>query len=171
MVESQEAQAGLADCKSYPVAAAIAGITIRPPATSAWQNNKPTTAESVELPISLCEFFKSPSGQGHYLDHYYAGLEVMLRHIPPDTILRVGTAVANRRMRETENLIGMIVSNLVLRTDLSGNPTFRELLGRVRQVSLEAFANEDLPFDKVVEVLKPIRNLSYICVLSDVQFP
>ncbi len=72
-----------------------------------------------------------------------------------------GTAVANRRMRETEKLIGMIVNNLVLRTDLSGNPTFRELLNRVRQVSLEAFANEDLPFDKVVEVIKPIRNLSY----------
>lgn len=85
----------------------------------------------------------------------------MLRRYTGQDDLCVGTAVANRRMRETENLIGMIVNNLVLRTDLSGNPTFRELQDRVRQVSLEAFANEDLPFDKVVEVLKPIRNLSY----------
>ncbi|MBO1051472.1 MAG: amino acid adenylation domain-containing protein [Dolichospermum sp. DET73] len=69
--------------------------------------------------------------------------------------------VANRRWRETEGLIGMIVNNIVLRTDLSGNPTFRELLSQVRNVTLEGYANEDLPFDKVVEILKPERNLSY----------
>ncbi|MFM7715315.1 MAG: condensation domain-containing protein, partial [Microcystis sp.] len=69
--------------------------------------------------------------------------------------------VANRRLRETEGLIGMIVNNIVLRTDVSGNPTFKQLLEQVRQVTLEGYANEDLPFDKVVEVLKPVRHLSY----------
>jgi|GEM_PF-5343791 len=64
-------------------------------------------------------------------------------------------------MHEIEKLIGMIVNNLVLRIDLSGNPTFRDLLARVRSCTMEAYANEDLPFDQVVEVLKPIRNLSH----------
>ncbi|MEH2000300.1 MAG: amino acid adenylation domain-containing protein [Nostoc sp.] len=117
----------------------------------------------VELPISLCESLRVLSRQEGITLFMttLATFLVMLRRYTGQDDLCVGTAVANRRMRETEKLIGMIVNNLVLRTDLSGNPTFRELLGRVRQVSLEAFANEDLPFDKVVEVLKPIRNLSY----------
>ncbi|MEH1869668.1 MAG: amino acid adenylation domain-containing protein [Nostoc sp.] len=117
----------------------------------------------VELPISLCESLRVLSRQDGitlFMTTLAAFLVILHRYTRQDDLC-VGTAVANRRMRETEQLIGMIVNNLVLRTDLSGNPTFRELLGRVRQVSLEAFANEDLPFDKVVEVLKPIRNLSY----------
>ncbi|QLE51262.1 amino acid adenylation domain-containing protein [Nostoc sp. C057] len=117
----------------------------------------------VELPISLCESLRVLSRQEGitlFMTTLTAFLVILHRYTRQDDLC-VGTAVANRRMRETEQLIGMIVNNLVLRTDLSGNPTFRELLDRVRQVSLEAFANEDLPFDKVVEVLKPIRNLSY----------
>ncbi|ETW94057.1 MAG: hypothetical protein ETSY1_36505, partial [Candidatus Entotheonella factor] len=54
-----------------------------------------------------------------------------------------------------------IVNNIVLRVDLSGNPTYRELLAQVRQVTLEGYANEDLPFDKVVEALRPVRHLSH----------
>lgn len=117
----------------------------------------------VELPIPLCESLRVLSrqeGTTLFMTTLAAFLIILRRYTAQDDLC-VGTAVANRRMRETEQLIGMIVNNLVLRTDLSGNPTFRELLGRVRQVTLEAFANEDLPFDKVVEVLKPIRNLSY----------
>jgi len=117
----------------------------------------------VELPISLCESLRVLSRQEGVTLFMttLAAFLVMLRRYTGQDDLCVGTAVANRRMRETERLIGMIVNNLVLRTDLSGNPTFRELVGRVRSCTLEAFANEDLPFDKVVEVLKPIRNLSY----------
>lgn len=117
----------------------------------------------VELPIPLCESLRVLSrqeGTTLFMTTLAAFLIILRRYTAQDDLC-VGTAVANRRMRETEQLIGMIVNNLVLRTDLSGNPTFRELLGQVRQVTLEAFANEDLPFDKVVEVLKPIRNLSY----------
>ena len=117
----------------------------------------------MELPISLCESLRVLSRQeGITLFMTMLGaFLVMLHRYTGQDDLSVGTAVANRRMYEVEKLIGMIVNNLVLRTDLSGNPTFRELLGRVRQVTLEAYANEDLPFDKVVEVLKPIRNLSH----------
>ncbi|MEH2284582.1 MAG: amino acid adenylation domain-containing protein [Nostoc sp.] len=117
----------------------------------------------VELPIGLCESLRVLSRQEGvtlFMTMLGAFLVILHRYTGQDD-LSVGTAVANRRMQEVEKLIGMIVNNLVLRTDLSGNPTFRELLGRVRQVTLEAYSNEDLPFDKVVEVLKPIRNLSH----------
>jgi hypothetical protein len=71
----------------------------------------------------------------------------------------IGTDVANRNPPETEKLIGFFVNQLVLRTDLGGNPTFKQLLNRVRQVTLEAYANRDLPFEKLVKILNPDRNL------------
>ncbi|MEA5601256.1 non-ribosomal peptide synthetase [Nostoc sp. UHCC 0252] len=117
----------------------------------------------MELPSDLCESLRVMSRQAGatlFMTMLGAFLVLLHRYTKQDDI-SIGTAVANRRMQEIEKLIGMIVNNLVLRTDLSGNPTFRELLDRVRQVTLEAYANEDLPFDKVVDVLKPIRNLSY----------
>jgi len=72
----------------------------------------------------------------------------------------VGTAVANRPMPELERLIGLFANTLVLRTDLGGDPTFTALLGRVRQTCLDAFEHQELPFEKVVEELRPTRDLS-----------
>jgi amino acid adenylation domain-containing protein len=71
----------------------------------------------------------------------------------------VGTDIANRNRLETEGLIGFFVNQLVVRTDLSGNPTFREILKRVRRTVLDAYAHQDAPFDKVVEDLQPDRTL------------
>jgi natural product biosynthesis luciferase-like monooxygenase protein/FkbM family methyltransferase len=73
----------------------------------------------------------------------------------------VGSPVANRDRLETEGLIGALVNTLVLRNDLSGDPTFRELLQRVSRVTLEAYAHQDLPFEKLVEQLETERSLSY----------
>ena len=69
----------------------------------------------------------------------------------------IGTGLANRQRPETEKLIGMIINTLVLRGDLAGNPTFRVFLQRVSALTHETFLNQDVPFDKLVEVLKPER--------------
>jgi acyl-CoA synthetase (AMP-forming)/AMP-acid ligase II/acyl carrier protein len=75
--------------------------------------------------------------------------------------ISVGSPIANRNRSELNPLIGFFVNTLVLRTDLGENPSFRELLSRVRQVALGAYAHQDLPFDQLVEALRPVRDASY----------
>ncbi|HWU90794.1 MAG TPA: amino acid adenylation domain-containing protein, partial [Kofleriaceae bacterium] len=74
--------------------------------------------------------------------------------------LVIGTPIANRTRVETESLIGLFVNTLAIRTDLSGDPSFGELVGRVKDATLGAYAHQDLPFEKVVEVLEVPRDLS-----------
>ncbi|HEX2189490.1 MAG TPA: amino acid adenylation domain-containing protein, partial [Longimicrobiaceae bacterium] len=73
----------------------------------------------------------------------------------------VGTPVANRTRTEAEGLIGFFVNTLALRTDLSGDPSFRELLGRVRETTLGAYQHQELPFEQVLEAVRPGRSLSH----------
>ncbi|HWS54338.1 MAG TPA: amino acid adenylation domain-containing protein [Pyrinomonadaceae bacterium] len=89
-----------------------------------------------------------------------AAYKTLLHRYARQEEIVVGTDIANRTQPETEALIGFFVNQLVLRTRLSGDPTFRELLGRVREVTLDAYANQDLPFDQLVDALQPSRNLS-----------
>ena len=74
--------------------------------------------------------------------------------------LIVATAVSHRHRLEIEGLIGSFANNILLPTDVSGNPTFQELLHRVREVAIGAYGNQDLPFEKLVEELQPQRDLS-----------
>ena len=90
-----------------------------------------------------------------------AAFNVLLHRYTSQEDLVVGSVVANRNRRELEGLIGFFVNTLALRTDLSGNPPFRELLQRVRQVTLNAYAHQELPFDRLVEVLQPERSLNH----------
>jgi len=85
---------------------------------------------------------------------------LLYRYTGQEDIL-VGSPIANRNRAEIEELIGFFVNTLVLRTDLGGNPSFRELSGQVREVTLGAYAHQDLPFEMVVDELQPERNLSH----------
>ena len=89
-----------------------------------------------------------------------AAFQTLLHRYSGQTDIVTGTPVAGRPHAEIENLIGFFLNMLVLRVDLSGNPTFRELLGRTRQTCLDAYAHEDLPFEMLVEELKPERNIN-----------
>ncbi|MDJ0729381.1 MAG: non-ribosomal peptide synthase/polyketide synthase [Crocosphaera sp.] len=86
---------------------------------------------------------------------------ILLYRYTGQTDIVVGTPTANRKRSELEGLIGFFVNTLALRTDLQGNLSFYELLNRVKEKALEAYAYEDLPFEKLVETLQPERNLSY----------
>jgi amino acid adenylation domain-containing protein/non-ribosomal peptide synthase protein (TIGR01720 family) len=90
-----------------------------------------------------------------------AALKTLLYRYSHQEDICIGSPIANRGNREAEALIGYIANTLVLRTDLSGNPTFTELLARVREVSLGAYAFQDISFEKLVDELQPARDLSY----------
>src|ERR1043165_7775247 len=89
-----------------------------------------------------------------------AAFQVLLSRYTGQTNICVGTPIANRNRAQLEELIGFFVNTLVLRTELSGNPSFAQLLEHVREVALEAYAHQDLPFEKLVDELQPERWLS-----------
>lgn len=88
-----------------------------------------------------------------------AAFNVLLSRYTAQTDLLVGSPIAGRLRPELEGLIGIFINNLVLRCDLSGNPPFDELLKRVRRVTLEAYQHQEVPFERLVEALKPEREL------------
>ncbi|MFL6284241.1 MAG: amino acid adenylation domain-containing protein [Pyrinomonadaceae bacterium] len=90
-----------------------------------------------------------------------AAFDVLLAAYSGQTDIVIGTPIAGRRLSETEGLIGFFVNTLVLRTRLDGDPTVCELLARVREAALGAYAHQDVPFEMVVEELQPARSLGH----------
>ena len=102
--------------------------------------------------------------QAHGATPYMAVLSaftLLLARYSRQQDLVIGTPIANRTHPAVEGLIGFFVNTLALRIDLAGQPTFVELLGRVRQQTLGAYAHQDAPFEQVIEALQPARNLSH----------
>jgi amino acid adenylation domain-containing protein len=102
-----------------------------------------------------------------------AVFDTLLLRYTGQTDIPIGSPIANRNRREVEGVIGFFSNTIVLRTDLSGDPTFRELLARVREVTLGAYSHEDLPFERIVEEVQPDRDMSrnplfqVMCVLQN----
>ncbi|MBC1218414.1 condensation domain-containing protein, partial [Nostoc sp. UCD120] len=114
---------------------------------------------SNELSQAITNFSRQ-EGATLFMTLFAAYVTLLYRYTGSDDIV-VGTPIANRDRLELEGLIGFFVNTLVLRTDLSGNPSFQQLLSRVRQRILQAYAHADLPFDELVKALQPQRDLSY----------
>ena len=85
---------------------------------------------------------------------------LLLRHTGQEDLV-VGSPIANRNHQQLQEIIGFFVNTIPLRTNLAGNPSFLELLAQVRQMAVEAYTHQDLPFEQLVETLQPDRNLSY----------
>jgi amino acid adenylation domain-containing protein len=114
------------------------------------------------LPASVGDALRA-LGRGHGATLFMTLLAafdvLLLRYTHQDDIV-VGCPIAGRTWRETEGLVGLFVNTLALRADLSGDPSFAELLRVVRRTALEAYTNQDLPFEKLVEALEPQRALN-----------
>jgi amino acid adenylation domain-containing protein len=119
--------------------------------------------QSFELSKDLREALKALSRQEGVtlFMTLLAAFKVLLYRYTGQENVIVGSPIANRNRAEIEGLIGFFVNTLVLRSDLSRNPSFRELLGRVREVALGAYAHQDMPFERLVEELQPERDMSY----------
>ncbi|MEO8427836.1 MAG: condensation domain-containing protein, partial [Verrucomicrobiota bacterium] len=118
--------------------------------------------EKVSLSRSLVESMQNLSqGEGTTLFMtLLAAWQTLLFRYTQQSDISIGTAIAGRNQKETEALIGFFVNLLVLRIDLSGDPTFRSLLKRVRAMALGAYAHQDLPFEKLVEAVQPKRDFN-----------
>ncbi len=121
------------------------------------------TRQELTLSASLTQALKVLSRQAGatlFMTLLAAFKTLLYRYTGQDDLV-VGTPIAGRHRVEIEPLIGLFVNVLTLRTDLSGMPSFRELLRRVQAVALGAYAHQELPFEKLVEALQPERNMSY----------
>src|SRR5215216_838270 len=113
----------------------------------------------LEFPRSLTEDLKTLArreGATLFMVLLAAFKTLLFRYSKQDDIA-VGSSIAGRNWLETEGLIGFFLNTLVLRSDLSGDPSFRELLGRVRQVTLDAYSNQEIPVEMLLEALQPER--------------
>src|SRR5262249_45876680 len=88
----------------------------------------------------------------------HAVVSILLSRISGENDISIGTSIASRTDESLEGVVGCFVNLLVLRTDTAGNPTFKELLARVHTTDLAAYSHQDVPFERLVEMLNPIRS-------------
>lgn len=132
----------------------------------------------VQLPESLSAQVKSlaRSERATLFMVLLSAFQILLHRFTGETDLPIGSAIANRNRAEVERVIGFFANNIVLRGDLSGNPTVRELLGRTSDMALKAYAHQEMPFDLLVEALTIERSLDrsplfqVMFVLQNLQF-
>ncbi|MEM9598657.1 MAG: amino acid adenylation domain-containing protein, partial [Acidobacteriota bacterium] len=128
------------------------------PAVMSHRGGRLTFALSEDLSDGLRRLARS-SGSTLYMT-LLAALQALLHRLTSQDHISIGSPVAGRRRSELEGVVGLFVNTVVLRTDLGGNPTFDDLLAQVREVSLDAFAHQDVPFEKLVDELAPERDPS-----------
>jgi aspartate racemase len=118
--------------------------------------------QQIHLPLSLVEGLKSVTRRaaGTLFMTCLAAFQTLLHRYSEQADIAVGTPIAGRTRMELEELIGFFVNMLVLRADASGDPTFREFLGRVGRVAFEGYAHQELPFERLVHELRPRRDPS-----------
>jgi amino acid adenylation domain-containing protein len=134
--------------------------TDRPrPSVRSFQGKRQTLDLSKQLSQKL-EALSRQQGTTLFMTLLAAFQTLLYRYTGQEDIA-VGCPIAGRTRQELEELIGFFVNTLIMRVNFSGNPTFRELLARIREVALGAYAHQDLPFEKLVEELQPERNLTH----------
>ncbi|NND90000.1 MAG: amino acid adenylation domain-containing protein, partial [Granulosicoccus sp.] len=116
----------------------------------------------ISIDIELCSQLRllSVNHKTTLFNTLFSAFTILLGRLADQDDVLVGIPSAGRHRRELEELIGFFINTLVIRTDLSGNPTFSAVLDGVRERTLEAFENQDVPFEKLVEVLKPARDMN-----------
>jgi amino acid adenylation domain-containing protein len=125
----------------------------------AYSGNQQTLSLSKDLTRRLKNFCQTEAVTPFMM--LLAAYEILLHRYTGEEDIVVGTPIAGRRMAEMEPLIGLFINVLALRVSVSGNPTFRELLRRVKEAALGGYANQDLPFETLVREIHPDRTLSH----------
>jgi NRPS condensation-like uncharacterized protein/acyl carrier protein len=128
------------------------------PSVSSFRGGALSIVFDQEMVRSL-KIFSRAEDSTLYMTMLAAYLTLLTRYTGQEDIA-IGTPIANRHRTEIEGLIGFFVNTLVIRSDLSGNPTFRETVARVRETTLKAYTMQDLPFERLVEELQPERDMS-----------
>lgn len=118
--------------------------------------------ELFELPSSLSEKIRTLSKEkdATFFMIFLGAFKVLLYRYSSQKDIIVGTPVANRNHIEMEKIVGFFINMLALRSDMSGNPSFTDFLSCIKKTSIDAFANQDLPFEQLVDILRPSRDLS-----------